>query len=175
MRTPTASVPTDNRHAPSREEMRRLERFDVMKVVSEHENEALKARDNASPAVTGAYHSIEISGGPTGHGVEILLDGKPLNGVRQLTVSMAAGDLTRVHVEFLPGRMHVKLPLLEEGKGIVLAEAQPESQQWAVIVKLPDGSRRLLTVVTPDGARGVRSEVSAAFGEFSEIEECVRA
>lgn len=71
-----------------------------------------------------AYHSIEINAnGPSGRGVEILLDGKPLNGVRQLAISMAANDLTRVQIEFLPGRMHVKLPLLEEGKGIVLMEA----------------------------------------------------
>lgn len=34
MRTPTATVPTENRHAPSREAMRRLARFDVMKTVS---------------------------------------------------------------------------------------------------------------------------------------------
>lgn len=128
-----------------------------------------------------AYHSIEINAdGPTGRGVEVLLDGKAINGITRLSLSMAAVEVTKIQIELIPGSLNVSLPMLEEGKGIVLAESGAEKtpapiEQWAVMVRRGDGVRRLLMVATRDGAGGIRSEVTAAFGEDAEIEECIRA
>lgn len=70
-------------------------------------------------------HSFEIKAhSALGVGVELLMDGKPLKGVKRLSLSAEAGDVIKLALEFIPGGLHVVLPQLEEGSGITFCEAK---------------------------------------------------
>lgn len=62
---------------------------------------------NHTPIPTNDSPVIEIRSGRTGVATEILLDGQPLQGVREIEFKVVAGGLSEVKVTLLPIQLHL--------------------------------------------------------------------